>query len=104
MISFEDFIVSIDDADAPPDELNLWLKALWLDANGDWDAAHEIVQETNDAFGFWIHAYLHRKEGDQFNASYWYRRCGKSLPEYNLREEWEGIARIIIEQLNKNVV
>ncbi len=98
MLTFEEFKTSVDNANAP-EGLNPWLEALWLDARGDWDGAHEIVQETNDDYGNWIHAYLHRKEGDRANATYWYRRCGRSFPEYDLSEEWDKIAGIIIEQI-----
>jgi hypothetical protein len=53
------------------------LRALWYDLNGDWDTAHSIVQSMNDHHAMWIHAYLHRKEPDIWNAKYWYNRCGK---------------------------
>lgn len=57
------------------------LRALWYDLNGNWDAAHRIVQQMSDVNAMWIHAYLHRKEPDLANASYWYQRAGKSFPE-----------------------
>jgi hypothetical protein len=56
------------------------LHALWLDLNGNWDAAHRIVQQMSDTNAMWIHAYLHRKEPDLANARYWYRSAGKSFP------------------------
>ena len=56
------------------------LHALWLDLNGNWDAAHRIVQQMSDTNAMWIHAYLHRKEPDLSNARYWYRSAGKSFP------------------------
>jgi hypothetical protein len=98
MLSFEDFVLSLND-DQAPRQLNPLLKALWLDAKGGWDDAHRMVQERSDINANWIHAYLHRKEGDQFNASYWYRRCNKPMPEYDLRKEWEEITRSIIKQI-----
>ena len=55
-------------------------RALWYDLNGDWDAAHSIVQAMSDINAMWIHAYLHRKEPDIWNAKYWYNRCGKPYP------------------------
>ena len=55
-------------------------RALWYDLNGDWDAAHSIVQTMSDINAMWIHAYLHRKEPDIWNAKYWYNRCGKPYP------------------------
>lgn len=56
------------------------LRALWHDLNGDWDTAHSIVQVMADINAMWIHAYLHRKEPDEWNAKYWYRRAGKPFP------------------------
>lgn len=55
-------------------------RALWYDLNGDWDTAHSIVQAMSDVNAMWIHAYLHRKEPDIWNAKYWYNRCGKPFP------------------------
>ena len=71
---------------APP------LLALWHDARGDWDMAHQIAQDLDDASGAWIHAYLHRKEGDQSNAAYWYRRAKRPVASETLDDEWETIA------------
>lgn len=67
------------------------IQALELDKQGNWDAAHEIVQSYNSMEACWIHAYLHRKEGDLGNANYWYRRAGKEMPGYDLAKEWENI-------------
>jgi hypothetical protein len=72
------------------------LVALWQDAKGDWDAAHTIAQDVPDPVGAWVHAYLHRKEGDQSNAEYWYRRAGKPVAKDSLEAEW---ARIVSELL-----
>jgi hypothetical protein len=66
-----------------PDPSNLpsdHLRALWYDLHGDWDAAHSIVQRMSDVNAMWIHAYLHRKEPDIWNAKYWYRNAGKPYP------------------------
>lgn len=71
------------------------IKALELDANGDWDASHRIVQQYNSTDACWIHAYLHRKEGDLGNAGYWYARANKSKPNLSLEEEWEAIYKFI---------
>lgn len=68
------------------------LVALWHDARGDWDAAHNTAQGIEDATGAWVHAYLHRKEGDEGNAAYWYRRAGKAIAREALDLEWERIA------------
>jgi hypothetical protein len=75
----------------PPPELNTLLKALWYDAKGDWHTAHNLAQEEHSSNGSWIHAYLHRKEGDVGNASYWYSRASKKMPSCLLDEEWEKI-------------
>lgn len=71
------------------------LKALELDKKGDWDKAHEIVQDLNHVLAYWIHAYLHRKEPDLTNASYWYARAKKSMPEYSYETEWKEIHEFI---------
>lgn len=78
-------------ASAPPD-LAAPLRALWFDAHGDWDAAHRCVDERADPDSMWVHAYLHRKEGDLWNAGYWYRRAGKPFCGGALDAEWREIA------------
>ena len=77
----------------PEQELPPLLVALWYDHHGDWDKAHTIVQQVNGPVAAWVHAYLHRKEGDIANAEYWYTRAGKIMPSYQLENEWEDIAR-----------
>jgi hypothetical protein len=77
----------------PPDDLGFALQALWWDAKGEWDKAHECAQARDDQAGMSVHAYLHRKEGDQSNAGYWYRRCRKPPATSSLAEEWEALAR-----------
>jgi hypothetical protein len=65
------------------------LKALWQDYKGNWEAAHELAQKKEGHPDYdRIHAYLHRKEGDKFNASWWYRRIGIPYPTNSLEEEW----------------
>ena len=80
----------------PPAGLSSPLLAMWHDGRGDWDAAHRVAQDIDDADGSWIHAYLHRKEGDTWNADYWYRKATKERPSCSLSEEWEEIARQLI--------
>ena len=82
--------------DQPPSALPETVQALWHDARGDWDRAHRIAQEIDDADGSWVHAYLHRKEGDLGNASYWYRRAGRPRPSGSLEQEWEEIAEALL--------
>jgi hypothetical protein len=83
-------------ATALPQRLSPALAALWWDARGDWHKAHERAQEQDDADGAWVHAYLHRKEGDLANAGYWYRRAGKPVAGVPLEEEWTAIARALL--------
>src|SRR5260370_21848117 len=66
------------------------LLALWWDAKGNWDKAHEIAQDVPGADGAWVHAYLHRKDGDVGNAAYWYRQAGRRVARGDLRQEGEG--------------
>jgi hypothetical protein len=86
-MKFEEFQKTLDAA-SPPGDLSGYLKSLWYDAKGDWNRSHEIIQNIEDLpagrqdkTAEWIHAYLHRKEGDIGNADYWYRRAGKSRPD-----------------------
>jgi len=75
----------------PPTKLSLALAALWWDAKGDWKKAHQLAQQDEGPAGAWVHAYLHRKEGDLSNAAYWYQRAGKSHQGKPLQEEWNEI-------------
>lgn len=72
------------------------LLALWWDAKGDWARAHEIAQDVDGADGAWVHAYLHRKEGDVSNAGYWYRQAGRRVATGDLRVEWEAMVRELL--------
>ena len=83
-------------ASSPPANLSGYLQSLWYDAKGDWNRSHEIIQDIEDKTAAWIHAYLHRKEGDIGNADYWYRRAGKSRPDKTLEEEWENIVEALL--------
>jgi len=75
--------------DQPPKNLNFALSGLWWDAKGDWTRAHESAQQDEGPAGAWVHAYLHRKEGDPSNAAYWYQRAGK--PPCRIRFERNGL-------------
>lgn len=74
------------------------LRALWHDAKGDWNAAHKCVDELSDSDNMWVHAYLHRKEGDLSNARYWYRRAGRPPHSGSLEDEWGEIAAALLER------
>lgn len=80
----------------PPAGLDGALGALWHAAKGDWNQAHELAQAQEDEAGAWVHAYLHRVEGDESNAAYWYRRAGKPHARVALETEWEEIAHALL--------
>jgi hypothetical protein len=88
---FEDFEKSLTTS-IPPNGSD-FLQSLWYDAKGNWSKAHEIIQNIDDKNAAWIHAYLHRKEGDMGNADYWYRRAGRKRPDMALTEEWADIVK-----------
>lgn len=98
-MTFDAFKASLQ-ATRPPAGVSPALQALWYDAKDDWHRAHDIAQDIPGEDGSWMHAYLHRKEGDQGNAAYWYRRAGRPMPDVSLSDEWELIAR---ELLTKTV-
>ncbi|MEJ7680812.1 MAG: hypothetical protein WKG06_23760 [Segetibacter sp.] len=83
-------------ADSPPPAASVYLKALWYDAKNNWNKAHELIQNIPDKNASWIHAYLHRKEGDIWNADYWYTKAGKKRPSVSLQEEWEQIVNAFL--------
>jgi hypothetical protein len=89
-MTIDEFIDTVSSA-APPAGISAVLLALWHDARGDWNAAHEVAQDVPDPDGAWVHAYLHRKEGDASNAAYWYRRAGKPVFGGSLQAEWQEI-------------
>jgi hypothetical protein len=72
------------------------LHALWHDAQGDWASAHALAQDVDTADGARVHAYLHRKEGDTFNANYWYRRAGQPAFIGSLEDEWTAIVTALL--------
>jgi hypothetical protein len=75
---------------------SLSLQALWHDAHGNWDRAHDLAQQAGERDGAWVHAYLHRKEGDEGNAAYWYRLAGKKKPSLGLEAEWSEIVGALL--------
>jgi hypothetical protein len=81
-----------------PSSLSLELQSLWHDGLNDWNKAHDIAQDIPHTNGSWIHAYLHRKEGDKWNANYWYQKAGKPMPSYSLEKEWEELVRYFLKQ------
>ena len=95
-MTLADFKNSLTASETPPDALPPALQALWHDAKGDWNRAHECVQPENDGAGAWVHAYLHRKEGDTSNAGYWYRKAEKPTASGPLEAEWEALAGALL--------
>jgi hypothetical protein len=80
----------------PPKELSHALQALWYDAQDDWATAHEHAQAQEDTTGAWVHAYLHRKEGDLANAAYWYRRAGQPVANGALEAERDALVAALL--------
>ena len=79
--------------DVPPRTISVALAALWWDAKGDWDRAHQLVNDLQTTDAMAVHAYLHRKEGDASNAEYWYRRAGRQFARPTLDAEWAALVR-----------
>jgi hypothetical protein len=96
-MTLEEFRSSLKGA-APPAGLPPVLQALWHDGHGDWNAAHEVAQDVPDPDGAWVHAYLHRKEGDASNAAYWYRRAAQPVCRESLDAEWAAIVRAFLSR------
>lgn len=89
------FQLSIEEA-SPPKKSNLAIQALWHAAKGNWETAHQLAQSDKSISGAWVHAYLHRVEGDISNANYWYRRADQPKPSSSLRKEWREIAETLL--------
>ncbi len=89
-MTVEDLRTTLDREEPPPD-LRAPVTALWWDAKGDWTRAHALVDELETAEGMAVHAYLHRKEGQAWNADYWYERAGKQFYRATLEEEWAAL-------------
>ncbi len=101
MMTLEEFKQLIEQGRKCPESLPKALQALWYDKKGEWNTAHEIVQNANDADSAWVHAYLHRKEGDLSNARYWYRRSSQPEPTVGLNQEWEQITSSLLSKVNQ---
>jgi hypothetical protein len=92
-MTYSEFIDSLTH-DIPTPGLDPILTALWHDAKGDWEAAHNVAQSQEGTRAYdRLHAYLHRVEGDTWNANYWYRRAGSTMPGGTLKEEWESLVK-----------
>jgi hypothetical protein len=97
-LSLETFRASLAEG-APPADQPAPIRALWHAGRGEWEAAHGIVQaDEGDPVNAWVHAHLHRQEGDLGNAAYWYRRAGKPVATASIEAEWEAIVAALLVQ------
>jgi hypothetical protein len=96
-MSVSEFKQSISENTQPDSALSKPLQALWWDANGNWDKSHDVCQSAGSLEGDWVHAYLHRKEGDIGNASYWYSRARKPVFKGSLEDEWTSMVESLLE-------
>jgi hypothetical protein len=94
-MTLEEFKRSVSEAEPPPSG-GPALAALWWAAKGDWNRAHSIVMDEERGNCAWVHAYLHRVEGDLDNARYWYRQAQRPEPQASLQSEWDSIARALL--------
>jgi hypothetical protein len=94
-MTFEKYKQTLQQDEAPA-QLDEPLQAMWYAAKGNWEKAHELAQERNDSASAWVHAYLHRKEGDILNAQYWYTRASRSVPHSTLEQEWDTIVSTLL--------
>ena len=99
-MTLEEFRNSLN-SERPPEDLTRSQAALWWDAKGDWTKAHESAQQDEGPAGAWVHAYLHRKEGDLSNAGYWYRRAGKPQASVSLDKEWTEIVNALVNEKSR---
>jgi hypothetical protein len=95
VVAMSDFRASLSGT-SPAPSLEPPLAALWWAAKGQWDEAHKIVQDEDTATDAWVHAYLHRVEGDLGNAGYWYRQAGQPVAKDSLEAEWERIVSALL--------
>ncbi len=95
-MTFDEFVATIESR--TPAGVSPVLQALWHDARGDWEAGHRIVQDLHGPDATWVHAYLHRKEGDLSNARYWYRHAGQPESQDTLEAEWRAIVTALLER------
>jgi len=90
-----EFLKSIDESE-PPKELSAALQAMFWAKKGEWEKSHNLAQDDASKDGSWIHAYLHRWEGDQWNAEYWYRKAGQEVFMGSLEDEWDFIVASLL--------
>lgn len=98
-MNYQEFAEKIKNGETPDETLHPALQALWWDALGNWEKAHDLCQGEQGRPAAWVHGYLHRKEGDLSNAGYWYGRAGKARHDGTLEEEWERVAKSLFRDL-----
>lgn len=96
-MTFDDFRESLNYSE-PPRQLSVALAALWWDAKGNWKQSHEVAGQDEGPAAAWVHAYLHRKEGDLSNANYWYTRADKAPSQAPLQDEWEEMVELLLAE------
>lgn len=99
-MTYDQFLATLTEA-VPPQGLPPTLQSLWHErqGEGDWSRAHALVEPLDSAAAAWVHAYLHRREGDRSNASYWYQRAGQPFPaSTTLGEEWEILVNALLRE------
>ena len=93
-MTLSEFKHSLSQQQPPP--VAALLQALWYEAKGDWEKAHTVAQDVHTEDGSWVHAYLHRVEGDTGNARYWYQHANRKMPTGSLAEEWDAIVGTLL--------
>lgn len=96
-MTLAEFNESVNAGAEPPEGLSVTLQALWWDAKGDWARAHKLAQDDPSANASWVHAYLHRKEGDEANAAYWYAKAVKPMAHGPLPPERDHIVSALLD-------
>ena len=95
-MNFDQFLQSIELDKTAPAELNIHLKSLWYDGKGDWKSAHDLIDRLDDLTSAHVHAYLHRVEGDLWNAKYWYDRAKQPVFKGELADEWQQLVKMLL--------
>ncbi|MBX2901086.1 MAG: hypothetical protein KF775_15640 [Cyclobacteriaceae bacterium] len=94
-MTLSEFKKSLAEQQPPP--VAVLLQAMWYQGKGDWERAHNLAQDVHTPDGSWIHAYLHRVEGDTSNARYWYHRANRKMPDVSLKDEWDEIVKEMLQ-------
>jgi hypothetical protein len=94
-MNFNEFKNSLQN-ETPAEQLSVYLQAMWYDGKNNWHEAHSLIDSLHDETACWVHAYLHRKEGDLGNAGYWYRNANRQMPAVSLQQEWEQIVNALL--------